>query len=124
MNDESRRKFLAFFSGAGLGGTLLPGVLWAQLQQDATQKVTQPMLVDALALSEPVDWVGNAWGGHVGVALACAAPPRVRTLTTIAAPVRGFTLAEKLTKGWPLVWLYRLAGPRAILVASSSDLGS
>jgi Asp-tRNA(Asn)/Glu-tRNA(Gln) amidotransferase A subunit family amidase len=52
MNDESRRRFLAFFSGAGLGGTLLPGVLWAQLQQgDAAQKVTQAMLVDALALS-------------------------------------------------------------------------
>jgi Asp-tRNA(Asn)/Glu-tRNA(Gln) amidotransferase A subunit family amidase len=50
-NADSRRKFLAFFSGAGLGGTLLPGVLWAQLQQDAAQKVTQPMLADALALS-------------------------------------------------------------------------
>jgi Asp-tRNA(Asn)/Glu-tRNA(Gln) amidotransferase A subunit family amidase len=51
MNDESRRKFLAFFSGAGLGGTLLPGVLWAQIQQDSAQKVTQPMLADALQLS-------------------------------------------------------------------------
>jgi hypothetical protein len=51
MNDESRRKFLGFFSGAGLGGTLLPGVLWAQIQQDSAQKVTQPMLADALQLS-------------------------------------------------------------------------
>ncbi|MCU1328112.1 MAG: Amidase [Bryobacterales bacterium] len=47
--DDSRRKFLGFFSGAGLGGTLLPGVLWAQLQQ--AQRITQPMLTDALALS-------------------------------------------------------------------------
>src|ERR1700692_3343416 len=51
ITDETRRRFLGFFSGAGLGGTLLPGVLWAQLQQDAAQKVTQPMLSDALALS-------------------------------------------------------------------------
>ena len=49
--EESRRQFLAFFSGAGLGGTLLPGVLWAQLQQDSAQRITQPMLANALALS-------------------------------------------------------------------------
>jgi Asp-tRNA(Asn)/Glu-tRNA(Gln) amidotransferase A subunit family amidase len=49
--DDSRRRFLGFFSGAGLGGTLLPGVLWAQLQQDGAQRITQPMLTDALALS-------------------------------------------------------------------------
>ena len=49
---ESRRRFLGFFSGIGLGGTLLPGVLWAQVQQAGTaQRITQPMLADALALS-------------------------------------------------------------------------
>jgi pimeloyl-ACP methyl ester carboxylesterase len=49
-----------------------------------------------------------------------------RTLTTIATPIRGFTLPEKLTKGWPLVWLYQLAGPSAFLVDKLSDslLGS
>jgi len=51
MNDNTRRNFLGFFSGVGLGGTLLPGVLWAQMQQDGAQKITQPMLADALALS-------------------------------------------------------------------------
>jgi Asp-tRNA(Asn)/Glu-tRNA(Gln) amidotransferase A subunit family amidase len=49
--DKTRRRFLGFFSGLGLGGTLLPGVLWAQIQQDAAQTITQPMLQDALALS-------------------------------------------------------------------------
>jgi Asp-tRNA(Asn)/Glu-tRNA(Gln) amidotransferase A subunit family amidase len=51
ITDENRRRFLAYFTGAGLGGTLLPGVLWAQLQQDGAQTITQPMLRDALALS-------------------------------------------------------------------------
>ena len=51
MNEETRRRFLAFFSGIGLGGTLLPGVLWAQLQQDGAQRITAPMLTGALALS-------------------------------------------------------------------------
>jgi Asp-tRNA(Asn)/Glu-tRNA(Gln) amidotransferase A subunit family amidase len=50
-NDASRRGFLNFFAGAGLGGTLLPGVLWAQLQQEGAQRITAPMLTDALALS-------------------------------------------------------------------------
>src|SRR5580693_8005891 len=50
-NDETRRRFLNFFSGIGLGGTLLPGVLWTQVQQDTEQRITQPMLKDALALS-------------------------------------------------------------------------
>src|SRR5579872_4939062 len=50
-NDETRRRFIGFFSGIGLGATLLPGVLWAQLQQDGAQTVTLPMLQSALALS-------------------------------------------------------------------------
>src|SRR5271168_4803387 len=49
--EDSRRRFLGFFSVVGLGGTLLPGVLWAQLQQDGAQRITQPMLADALTLS-------------------------------------------------------------------------
>ncbi len=49
--DGTRRHFLEFFSGIGLGGTLLPGVLWAQLQQDGAQTITPAMLTDALALS-------------------------------------------------------------------------
>ncbi len=55
FRNESRRRFLSFFSGIGLGGTLLPGVLWAQLQQAGStasaQPITHPMLKDALALS-------------------------------------------------------------------------
>ena len=50
ITDETRRRFIGLFSGLGLGSTLLPGVLWAQLQQNETQAITQPMLRDALAL--------------------------------------------------------------------------
>ncbi|MGH7476680.1 MAG: amidase [Longimicrobiales bacterium] len=39
-----RRAFVAYFSAAGLGGTLLPGVLWAQAQQD---RVTKEMIIAA-----------------------------------------------------------------------------
>jgi Asp-tRNA(Asn)/Glu-tRNA(Gln) amidotransferase A subunit family amidase len=49
--DKMRRRFLACCSGIGLGGTLLPGVLWAQLQQEGAQQVTPEMLKGALGLS-------------------------------------------------------------------------
>jgi Asp-tRNA(Asn)/Glu-tRNA(Gln) amidotransferase A subunit family amidase len=51
IKEDTRRRFVSFFSGLGLGGTLLPGVLWAQLQEDGAQRITAPMLTDALALS-------------------------------------------------------------------------
>jgi Asp-tRNA(Asn)/Glu-tRNA(Gln) amidotransferase A subunit family amidase len=51
FNDRTRRNFLNYFSAAGLGGTLLPGILWAQLQQNGAQQVTPEMLKDSLALA-------------------------------------------------------------------------
>jgi Asp-tRNA(Asn)/Glu-tRNA(Gln) amidotransferase A subunit family amidase len=49
--DETRRRFVSYFAGAGLGGTLLPGVLWAQAQSPGTTTITPAMLTDALAVS-------------------------------------------------------------------------
>ena len=51
MVTETRRRFLAHFSGMGLGSTLLPGVLWAQMQEAQAQEVTVEMLQGALAMS-------------------------------------------------------------------------
>ena len=75
--------------------------------------------LDQLGLTDPVDWVGNAWGGHVGIRLATGA--RLRTLTTIGTPVQGFTFAEKLTKAWPLVQMYRFTGPNGFIVKQLFD---
>jgi len=41
----NRRDFLSYFSGVGLSGTLLPGVLWARLQEG--QEVTTASLAEA-----------------------------------------------------------------------------
>jgi len=82
--------------------------------------------LDRFGLTEPVDWVGNALGGHIGIHLAAAEHPRLRTLTTIGTPVQAFTLGEKITKGWPLVQMYRMTGPNRFLMKQLSDalLGS
>jgi pimeloyl-ACP methyl ester carboxylesterase len=39
----------------------------------------------------PVDWLGSAWGGHVGVQLAATEPTLVRTLITISTPIHAIS---------------------------------
>jgi len=43
----ARRSFLAYFSGLGLSATVLPGVLWAKMQDDEVTKVTKEILQHA-----------------------------------------------------------------------------
>ena len=67
-------------------------------------------VLNALGVTEPVDWVGNAWGGHVGITLAAAHPERLRSLIAIGAPVAAYTRAgERQTR--LLLAVYRLLGP-------------
>ena len=49
--DEARRRFLGYFSSIGLGGSLLPGALWAQTQQSDAPQITLEMLQHALKIS-------------------------------------------------------------------------
>ena len=43
----ARRSFLAYFSSLGLSATVLPGVLWAKMQDDEVAKITKEILQDA-----------------------------------------------------------------------------
>jgi pimeloyl-ACP methyl ester carboxylesterase len=72
-------------------------------------------VLDHLAVAGPVDWIGNAWGGHVGIVFAAANPERIRRLITIGTPVRALNRTERLHIV-PLVALYRLLGPVRPLV--------
>ncbi len=36
----------------------------------------------------PVDWLGSAWGGHVGLQLAATRLELVRALITVSTPVQ------------------------------------
>jgi Asp-tRNA(Asn)/Glu-tRNA(Gln) amidotransferase A subunit family amidase len=42
-----RRAFMGYFSSIGLGATLLPGVLWAQAQQQQAPEITKEMIAGA-----------------------------------------------------------------------------
>jgi Asp-tRNA(Asn)/Glu-tRNA(Gln) amidotransferase A subunit family amidase len=48
-NTLDRRAFVAYFSAVGLGGTLLPGTLWAQAQQQ--DRITKEMIAQAEAVA-------------------------------------------------------------------------
>ncbi len=47
----TRKRFLSYFSGVGLTTTLLPGTLWAQMQEQEAQEVTAEMIREAGTLS-------------------------------------------------------------------------
>lgn len=82
-----RARRLVLVDGPGWGGS-------DPLRRRATMAecgLAAEDLLDALprsGLAEegPVDWVGNAWGGHVGYRLAGTSPERLRTLVAASAP--------------------------------------
>lgn len=60
-----------------------------------------------------VDWVGNAWGGHVGMHLAATQPDLIRSLVAISAPTHPIDRTLRL-KVRALAPLYRIFGPRGL----------
>src|SRR5258708_16423792 len=48
---NQRRQFIEYFAFMGLSSSLLPGVLWAKLQEQKTQKITAEMLREAEEIS-------------------------------------------------------------------------
>src|SRR5262245_3100152 len=48
--DDTRRRFMTHFASVGLGSTLVPGIVWARMQDQGTQRVTLAMVTEALKL--------------------------------------------------------------------------
>lgn len=67
-------------------------------------------VLDHLGIAEPADWLGNAWGGHVGIVFAAAHPDRCRSLIALGAPVHALGDADR-QRIRLLSALYRIAGP-------------
>lgn len=75
-------------------------------------------ILDGLGLHEPVDWVGNAWGGHVGMQLA-ATTDRVARLVAVSAPVR--PSARRMALRF-MNLVMRVLGPTEAVLAVLLDL--
>ncbi len=56
-----------------------------------------------------MDWVGNAWGGHVGIVFASSRPDRCRTLITFGTPVQAYGRSQRLVFR-TLLAVYRVVG--------------
>ncbi len=67
-------------------------------------------VLDQLGVTGPVDWLGNAWGGHVGVVFAVSEKERCRSLAAVCAPVHALepALRRQMRASIPV---YRLLGP-------------
>ena len=48
---ETRRRFMTYFAGIGLGTTLAPGIVWARMQDADTTTITVAMITEAMKLS-------------------------------------------------------------------------
>jgi pimeloyl-ACP methyl ester carboxylesterase len=70
-------------------------------------------VLDELGISGPVDWLGNAWGGHVGVLFAADHPDRCRTLTAIGAPMQAYSDTDR-RRTRLLSLIYLVGGPRPV----------
>ncbi|MDV8002265.1 alpha/beta hydrolase [Rhodococcus sp. IEGM 1408] len=57
-----------------------------------------------------VDWLGNAWGGHVGIEVAARRPDLIGSLVAVSAPTHPIDPALR-RRIRMLVPLYRLIGP-------------
>ena len=77
-------------------------------------------LLAALDIREPVDWLGNAWGGHVGVVFAATWPDRCRTLATFGTPIEAYGRSERILFRMLLV-VYRVVGMRDFLSGGIVD---
>lgn len=102
----SHQRELILVDGPGHGQSTGPRRLYS-LTDCATAAAE---ILDALGLLGPVDWVGNAWGGHVGALFANRYPDRCRSLVTISTPPYPLKGRDRL-KATTLVYLYRLFGP-------------
>lgn len=101
-----RHRELFLVDGPGHGNSPGPREIY-DLHDCAVAAV---QLLDAFRIDTPVDWLGNAWGGHVGILLAEEWPSRLRTLTMIGTPAYPLPKGQRL-KTALLVGLFRIIGP-------------
>ena len=77
-------------------------------------------VLDALELPGPVDWVGNAWGGHVGLMLAASHGAHIRTLAAFNAPVQQLT-SRQARSSRLLARVFRIVGPIEPVLAGVTE---
>lgn len=96
---------LVIITGPGHGASSDPGHRYS-LDECA---VAAAEVLTTLAIGEPVDWIGNAWGGHVGVVFAATWPAGCRSLVTLGTPIQAYGRSQRLLFQ-VLLAVYRVVG--------------
>lgn len=104
-DDFARDRRLVIITGPGHGASADPGHRYSL--DDCAAAAGE--VLAALDIRDPVDWVGNAWGGHVGVVFAASWPDRCRTLATLGTPIQAYGRSEQI-QFRVLLAVYRVAG--------------
>ena len=103
---------LVIINGPGHGASGDPGRRYSL--QDCVTAAGQ--VLECLAIGGAVDWVGNAWGGHVGLRFAAARPAQCRSLITLGTPVAALSRRER-RQMYPLLVVYRVLGPIELVLS-------
>lgn len=107
---------LVLVNGPGHGSSADPGHRYSL--EDCAAAAEE--ILAALDMRDPVDWVGNAWGGHVGVVYAATRPDRCRSLATFGTPIQAYERAARLQLQ-ALLAIYRVVGMVGYLSSGISD---
>lgn len=105
------KRQLVIITGPGHGSSEDPGRRYSNEECAAAARVT----VESLGIGLPVDWVGNAWGGHVGAIAAATWPGLIRSLVMLGSPIASLTPFER-GRMHLLLAAYGVSGPSAMVV--------
>ncbi len=108
---------LVIINGPGHGASGDPGHRYSI--QDCATAASQ--VLDRLALKTAVDWVGNAWGGHVGLRFAAERPAQCRSLITLGTPVAALSRSER-RRTYPLLVVHAVLGPIEPVLSGVSEV--
>ena len=98
-------RLLVLIDGPGHGQSGSPSTNFDL--DDCAEAATE--VLEAVGVRKPVDWLGNAWGGHVGLTFAAKAPEWCRSVAAISTPVQALGRRDRMTIT-PMVWAYRYLG--------------
>lgn len=113
----SAQRRLILIAGPGHGASQDPGRPYTL----GDCAVAANTVLEALDIDEAVDWVGNAWGGHVGIVFAARWPARCRTLVTLGSPIQALNVAQR-ARTLALLLAYRLLGRSRFIEAGVTNV--
>ena len=108
---------LVIINGPGHGASGDPGRRYSH--HDCVTAAGQ--VLERLAIGDAVDWVGNAWGGHVGLQFAADRPAQCRSLIALGTPVAALSRSER-RRTYPLLVVHAALGPIELVLSGVTEV--